>query len=122
MAQHATDGGSHRGPSDGAAVTPDQSGQPELPKSTSLTSRTRPTRPTSPAARSWAVSRRTSTSCTPGWTAPRRTKADLDAIRRVGPIGTPQNRSERDAFATLHEDRLAQLEAVEDRLASAGST
>jgi DNA helicase IV len=30
--------------------------------------------------------------------------------------GSPQNRSERDAFATLHADRLAQLESVEDRL------
>jgi DNA helicase IV len=46
-----------------------------------------------------------------------RTAEELAAVRRVGPSGTPQNRSERDAFATLHEDRLAQLEAVEDRLA-----
>jgi DNA helicase IV len=46
-----------------------------------------------------------------------RTAEELRAIRRVGPSGTPQNRSERDAFATLHEHRLAQLEAVEDRLA-----
>lgn len=38
-------------------------------------------------------------------------------MRRSGPSGSPQNRSERDAFATLYEDRLAQLEAVEDRLA-----
>ena len=35
----------------------------------------------------------------------------------AGPGGTHQNRSERDAFASLHEHRLAQLEAVEDRLA-----
>lgn len=41
----------------------------------------------------------------------------LRAVRREGPSGSPQNRSERDAFATLYEDRLAQLEAVEDRLA-----
>ena len=46
-----------------------------------------------------------------------RTAAELAEVRRVGPSGTPQNRSERDAFATLHEQRLAQLEAVEDRLA-----
>jgi DNA helicase IV len=38
-------------------------------------------------------------------------------VRRTPPSGTHQNRSERDAFATLHEVRLAQLEAVEDRLA-----
>src|SRR6478736_6141619 len=38
-------------------------------------------------------------------------------IRRSGPSGSPQNRSERDAFATLYEDRIAQLDAVEDRLA-----
>jgi len=41
----------------------------------------------------------------------------LAAVRRAGPSGSPQNRSERDAFATLYEDRLAQLESVEDRLA-----
>ena len=46
-----------------------------------------------------------------------RTRADLAGVRRAGPSGTHQNRSERDAFAQLHEDRLAQLEAVEDRLA-----
>jgi DNA helicase IV len=46
-----------------------------------------------------------------------RTRADLEAVRRVGPSGTHQNRSERDAFASMHEDRLAQLESVEDRLA-----
>ena len=46
-----------------------------------------------------------------------RTSAELAEVRRQGPVGTHQNRSERDAFATLHEHRLAQLEAVEDRLA-----
>ena len=46
-----------------------------------------------------------------------RTAAELAAVRRAGPSGTHQNRSERDSFATLHEVRLAQLEAVEDRLA-----
>jgi len=44
------------------------------------------------------------------------TRERLAAVRRVGPSGSPQNRSERDAFATLYEDRLAQLDAVEDRL------
>ena len=46
-----------------------------------------------------------------------RTAAELTAVRAAGPVGTHQNRSERDSFATLHEHRLAQLEAVEDRLA-----
>ncbi len=40
----------------------------------------------------------------------------LAATRRAGPSGSPQNRSERDAFASLYEDRIAQLDAVEDRL------
>jgi len=44
------------------------------------------------------------------------TRERLADVRRSGPSGSPQNRSERDAFATLYEDRLAQLEAVEDRL------
>jgi len=43
-------------------------------------------------------------------------RSRLAAVRREGPSGSPQNRSERDAFATLYEDRLAQLEAVEERL------
>src|SRR6478736_9031153 len=43
-------------------------------------------------------------------------RARLDGVRRSGPAGSPQNRSERDAFATLYEDRLSQLEAVEERL------
>ena len=41
-----------------------------------------------------------------------RTATELAAVRRSGPVGTHQNRSERDSFATLHEQRLAQLEAV----------
>ena len=45
-----------------------------------------------------------------------RTAADLAAIRRTRATGTHQSRSERDAFAVLHENRLAQLWAVEDRL------
>ena len=44
------------------------------------------------------------------------TAARLAEVRRAGPSGSPQNRSERDAFATLYEDRLAQLRAVEERL------
>ena len=40
----------------------------------------------------------------------------LAEVRKQGPSGSPQNRSERDAFATLYEDRIAQLDAVEDRL------
>src|SRR5690606_19037776 len=37
-------------------------------------------------------------------------------VQRAGPSRTHQNRSERDAFATLYADRLAQLDAVEERL------
>ena len=44
------------------------------------------------------------------------TSERLASVRREGPSGSPQNRSERDAFATLYEDRLAQLEGVEARL------
>jgi DNA helicase IV len=40
----------------------------------------------------------------------------LTEVRRRGASGTPQARSERDAFAALYEDRLAQLEAVEPGL------
>jgi DNA helicase IV len=40
----------------------------------------------------------------------------LAVVRRDGPSGSPQNRSERDAFASLYEDRVATLDAVEDRL------
>ena len=46
-----------------------------------------------------------------------RARGRLKAVRKEGPSGSPQNRSERDAFATLYEDRTAQLDAVEDRLA-----
>lgn len=47
----------------------------------------------------------------------RGTTADrLRDVRLAGAQGTHQNRSERDAFATLYEDRAAQLDAVEDRL------
>lgn len=44
------------------------------------------------------------------------TRGRLQQVRRQGPSGSPQNRSERDAFATLYEDRIAMLEAVEERL------
>jgi DNA helicase IV len=44
------------------------------------------------------------------------TRERLTEVRRRGPGGTPQNRSERDAFATMYEDRLAQLNAVESGL------
>ncbi|HEX5534299.1 MAG TPA: AAA family ATPase [Actinomycetales bacterium] len=45
-----------------------------------------------------------------------RTAADLAEVRRSRATGSHQSRSERDAFATLHENRLSQLWAVEDRL------
>ena len=44
------------------------------------------------------------------------TRERLVAVQRAGASGTHQNRSERDAFATLYSDRLAQLDAVEERL------
>ncbi|MHA7177170.1 HelD family protein [Arthrobacter sp. Sr24] len=40
----------------------------------------------------------------------------LAEVRRTKSMGTHQNRSERDAFAALYENRLAQLNAVDDRL------
>lgn len=40
----------------------------------------------------------------------------LDAIRAAGSHGSPTQRTERDSFATMYEDRLMQLRAVEDRL------
>ena len=45
-----------------------------------------------------------------------RTDRELRRVRRAGATGTPQARSERDAFATLYEDRLVQLTGVEERL------
>jgi len=45
-----------------------------------------------------------------------RARSRLDEVRKSGPAGSPQNRSERDSFATLWEDRASQLDAVEDRL------
>lgn len=46
----------------------------------------------------------------------RDTRQRLAGVQRAGASGTHQNRSERDAFATLYTDRLAQLDAVEERL------
>jgi DNA helicase IV len=40
----------------------------------------------------------------------------LAKVRRGGAVGSMQNMSERDAFASMYEDRLAQLNAVDDRL------
>ena len=40
----------------------------------------------------------------------------LTAVRRAGPTGSPQNRSERDAFAAHYESTVARLELVENRL------
>lgn len=47
----------------------------------------------------------------------RRARRDLAEVRRRGAVGTPQARSERDAFATHYEDRLARLLSVEHGLA-----
>lgn len=40
----------------------------------------------------------------------------LSDVRAAGSHGSPTQRTERDSFATMYEDRLAQLRAVEDRL------
>ncbi|MCG2620291.1 AAA family ATPase [Arthrobacter sp. I2-34] len=40
----------------------------------------------------------------------------LAKVRRGGAVGSMQNMSERDAFASMYEDRLAQLNAVDARL------
>lgn len=44
------------------------------------------------------------------------TKERLDKVRAAGSHGSPTQRTERDSFATMYEDRLTQLRAVEDRL------
>lgn len=41
----------------------------------------------------------------------------LEAVRRSSPGGTHQNRSERDAFARIYEDRVSQLRQIDERLA-----
>jgi DNA helicase IV len=46
-----------------------------------------------------------------------RATQSLDQLRRSAISNTPAGRAERDAFDALHTERLAQLEAVEDRLA-----
>ncbi|KAB5605973.1 HelD family protein [Bifidobacterium jacchi] len=43
-------------------------------------------------------------------------RSRLDAVRATGAHGSPTMRTERDSFATMYEDRLTQLRAVEDRL------
>ena len=40
----------------------------------------------------------------------------LESVRRSNPGGTHQNRSERDAFARIYEDRITQLRQVDERL------
>ncbi|MEP6480474.1 MAG: AAA family ATPase, partial [Rhodoglobus sp.] len=41
----------------------------------------------------------------------------LEAVRRTNPGGTHQNRSERDSFARIYEDRVVQLRQIDERLA-----
>ena len=41
----------------------------------------------------------------------------LLSVRRSSPGGTHQNRSERDSFARIYEDRIAQLRQIDERLA-----
>lgn len=43
-------------------------------------------------------------------------RARLGTVRAAGSHGSPTQRTERDSFATMYEDRLTQLRAVEDRL------
>ncbi|UNX55964.1 AAA family ATPase [Georgenia sp. TF02-10] len=43
-------------------------------------------------------------------------RARLAEVRRTGPSGSPQNRSERDAFAAHYADAVARLDHVENRL------
>ena len=45
------------------------------------------------------------------------TQDQLDAVRRSNAGGTHQNRSERDSFARIYSDRIAQLNEVDERLA-----
>ena len=39
-------------------------------------------------------------------------KQQLEAVRRTNQGGTHQNRSERDAFARIYEDRVSQLTEI----------
>ncbi|MDD9205614.1 AAA family ATPase, partial [Georgenia sp. 10Sc9-8] len=43
-------------------------------------------------------------------------RRSLAEVRRQGPSGSPQNRSERDAFAAHYADTLARLDQVENKL------
>ncbi|MCU1406629.1 MAG: hypothetical protein JWQ43_2932 [Glaciihabitans sp.] len=45
------------------------------------------------------------------------TQQQLDAVRATNQGGTHQNRSERDSFARIYSDRIAQLNEVNERLA-----
>lgn len=42
---------------------------------------------------------------------------ELESVRRTNQGGTHQNRSERDAFARIYEDRVTQLTEIDERLA-----
>ena len=42
---------------------------------------------------------------------------ELEAVRATNPGGSHQGRTERDAFARIYEDRIAQLREVDERLA-----
>lgn len=44
-------------------------------------------------------------------------QGELEAVRRTNQGGTHQNRSERDAFARIYEDRVNQLTEIDERLA-----
>jgi DNA helicase IV len=44
-------------------------------------------------------------------------RSQLEAVRRTNQGGTHQNRSERDAFARIYEDRVSQLTEIDERLA-----
>ncbi len=44
-------------------------------------------------------------------------QSELEAVRRTNQGGTHQNRSERDAFARIYEDRVNQLTEIDERLA-----
>ena len=43
-------------------------------------------------------------------------RSRLDTVRAAGSHGSPTQRTERDSFASMYEDRLTQLRSVEDRL------
>src|SRR5687768_1238700 len=47
----------------------------------------------------------------------REAELQLETVRRSTPGGTHQNRSERDAFARIYEDRVSQLREIDERLA-----